>query len=169
MRVGLIGHTRKVWAPVGIKVKQAREYKREWSYLNLAVNVSTGQLHWDWTPNMKGESISPVVQQWQTHGAEIIVWDGARGHRGTAYTDLSLKFIVQPPYSPELNPVERIFEYLRDKVEGEVYGTILDKKKAIEATLNALSSNPTQILGLVGWQWIHDALAPFHFSNTVFP
>ena len=31
-------------------------------------------------------------------------------------------------YSPHLNPSERDFEYLRSKVEGQVYGTIAAKK-----------------------------------------
>ena len=54
MRVGLIGQIRRVWAPRGVKVVQVLEYKRAWAYLNLAVNGLTGQLHWDWTENMKG-------------------------------------------------------------------------------------------------------------------
>jgi len=168
MRVGLIGQTRKVWAPVGVKVKQAREYKREWSYLNLAVNVLTSQVHWDWTSNMKGESIAPIVKQWEKQGVEVIVWDGARGHYGAAYTDLTLKLIVQPPYSPELNPVERVFEYLRDKVEGTVYGTIAAKKEVVEAELKKLVSAPDKIRSLTSWLWIQNAVTTFSNPNTVF-
>ena len=166
MRVGLMGQTKKVWAPVGVKVKQAREYKREWSYLNLAVNVFTGQTYWDWTTNMKGESIAPIVRQWEKQGVEVIVWDGARGHRGATYEQLNSKRIVQPPYSPELNPVERIFEFLRDKVEGKVYGTIVTKKEAVEAELKKLISD--KICSLTGWAWIKQAITLPCEPNTVF-
>jgi hypothetical protein len=67
------------------------EYKREWAYLNLAINGLTGQLRWDWTGNMKGESIAPVVQQWAEDGVEVVVWDRARGHRGPAYQEVAVK------------------------------------------------------------------------------
>jgi hypothetical protein len=168
MRVGLMGQVRRVWAPRGVKVEQVLEYKREWAYLNLAVNGLTGQLRWDWTANMKSVSIAPVVQQWEGQGVEVVVWDGARGHHGPAYADVSVKLIKQPPYSPELNPAERVFEYLRAEIEGRVYGTITAKKAAIEAELTALASAPDKIRRLAGWDWIRQSVAGLRQSNTVF-
>ena len=67
---------------------------------------------------MKSISIAPVLENWSEQGWEIVVWDRARSHRGSAYDDVKVQRIEQPPYSPQLNPAERIFEYLRDKVEG---------------------------------------------------
>jgi len=159
MRVGLIGQVRRVWAPRGIKVEQAVEYKYEWEYLNLAVNGLTGELRWDWTENMKGESIAPVIKQWTDEGVDTIVWDRARGHRGVAYQDVNAKLIEQPPYSPELNPAERVFEYLRSKIEGRVYGTIVVKKQAVEMELRRLSAAPEKIIGLAGWEWIRQSVS----------
>jgi hypothetical protein len=167
MRVGLIGQVRRVWAPRGVKVVQVLEYKREWAYLNLAINGLTGQLRWDWTENMKGQSIAPVVQQWAEDGVEVVVWDRARGHRGPAYREVMVKLIEQPPYSPELNPAERVFEYLRSKVEGRVYGTIAAKKQAIEAEVRGLAATPDKIRSLAGWDWIHQSVAGLWQSNTV--
>jgi transposase len=167
MRVGLMGQVRRVWAPRGVKVEQVVEYKREWAYLNLAVNGLTGQLRWDWTENMKGESIAPVVKQWAEQGVEVVVWDRARGHRGPAYAEVSVKLIEQPPYSPQLNPAERVFQYLRDKIEGLVYGTIAAKKAAIEAELRALSSARDRIRSLAGWDWIRQSVAGLWLPNTV--
>ena len=154
MRTGLIGQIRRVWAPRGVKVRQAVEYKREWAYLNLAVNGLTGQLHWDWTTNMKGESIAPVVKGWERVGVSVVVWDRARGHRGPAYGDVHVQRIEQPPYAPELNPAERVFEYLRDRIEGRVYGTLLAKQEAIETELAMLAADPERIRSLAGWDWI---------------
>lgn len=168
MRVGLIGQVRRVWAPRGVKVEQVLEYKYSWAYLNLAVNGLTGQLRWDWTENMKGVSIAPIVQQWAEQGVQVVVWDRARGHRGPAYAEVSVKLIEQPPYSPELNPAERVFEYLRAKIEGQVYGTIAAKKAAVEAELRALASAPDKIRRLAGWDWICQSVAGLLQSNTVF-
>jgi hypothetical protein len=167
MRVGLIGQVRRVWAPRGVKVVQVMEYQREWAYLNLAVNGLTGQLRWDWTENMKGASLAPVVQQWAEEGVEVVVWDRARGHRGPAYQEVSVKLIEQPPCSPELNPAERVFEYLRGKVEGQVYGTIAAKKTVVEAELRKLRAAPDTIRSLAGWDWIRQSVAGLWQVNTV--
>jgi transposase len=167
MRVGLIGQVQRVWAPRGVKVRQAVEYKREWAYLNLAVSGLTGQLHWDWTTNMKGASIAPVVKSWEAAGVAVIVWDRARGHRGPAYAEVHIRRIEQPPYSPELNPAERVFEYLRDKVEGRVYGTLEAKQRAIEAELAQLAVAPERVKSLAGWEWIRQSLSQLGL-NMVF-
>lgn len=159
MRVGLIGSVRRVWASVGVKVVQLLEYKYEWAYLNLAVNGLTGALLWDWTPNMKGASIAPVVEAWAEQGVDAVVWDRARGHRGPAYEDCSVTRIEQPPYSPELNPAERVFEYLRGRVEGVVYGTVANKQQAVERELKKLAGNPEAVKSIAGWQWIQDSIS----------
>lgn len=168
MRVGLIGQVRRVWAPRGVKVVQVVEYKREWAYLNLAVNGVTGQVHWGWTENMKGVSIAPVVKQWGEDDVSVIVWDRARGHRGPAYVDVPVQFIEQPPYSPELNPAERVFEYLRGKVEGRGYDTMDAKKDVIEAELKLLAAAPERLKSLAGWDWIRESVNSLSSPNTVF-
>ena len=159
MRVGLIGSVRRVWASVGVKVVQFLEYKHEWVYLNLAVNGLSGVLLWDWKSNMKATSIAPVVQAWSEQGVRAVVWDRARGHRGPAYEDAAVKRIEQPPYSPELNPAERVFEYLRDRIEGVVYGTVANKQHAVERELKKLADDPDAVKRIAGWQWIHDSVS----------
>jgi transposase len=159
MRVGLIGQVRRVWAPRGFKVEQLVECKYEWAYLNLAVNGLTGQLHWGWTEDMKGESIAAVVKGWEGAGVKVLVWDGARGHHGAAYEGVAVKRITQPAYSPQLNPAERVFQYLRAEIEGRVYGTIAAKKKAVEAKLAELAKEPERVKSLAGWDWIRESVS----------
>jgi transposase len=89
---------------------------------------------------MKAVSFA-MVKQWGEGSASVIVWDRARGHRGPAYVDVPVQLVEQPPYSPELNPAERVFEYLRDKVEGRGYDTMDAKKQAIEAELSTQFRN----------------------------
>jgi len=158
MRVGLIGQVRRVWAPRGVKVRQKVEFKYEWEYLNLAVNGLEGTLYWEWTPNMKSEEIAKVVVHWQAKGIEIMVWDRAPGHRGKEVKKVGVKLIEQPPYSPELNPSERVFEELRRKVEGKVYGDIEAKKAAIERELQQLAADPEKVKSLTGWTWIRQSV-----------
>lgn len=168
MRVGLIGQVRRVWAPRGVKVRQKVEFKYEWEYLNLAVNGLEGTLYWEWTPNMKSEEIAKVVVHWQAKGIEIMVWDRAPGHRGKEVKKVGVKLIEQPPYSPELNPSERVFEELRRKVEGKVYGDIEAKKAAIERELQQLAADPEKVKSLTGWTWIRQSVDSLHNAFMAF-
>lgn len=165
MRLGLIGQVRRRWAPRGVKIRQPVEFTYEWTYLNLAVDPLEGTLKWDWTSDMKAESIAPVLESWEdTQGdsqgdsLEAIVWDGARGHQGEKYDEVNACRIQQPPYSPELQPVERIFQYLRARIEGIVYGELDAKKEAVEDELRKLAARPEKVQSLTCWDWIEKAL-----------
>jgi transposase len=137
---------------------QEVEYKREGAYLNLAVNGLRGKMMWAWTENMKAESMGPVVAKWSQRRVGFLVWDRARGHRGSVYSSLRLQRIEQPPYSPELNPAERVFEYLRAEIEGKIYGTIAAKKDAVEGALEKLAADPEKVKSWTGWQWIRESV-----------
>lgn len=165
MRLGLIGQVRRRWAPRGVKIRQPVEFAYEWSYLNLAVDPMEGVLKWSWTSDMKAESIAPVLEGWEKT-LEAIVWDGAKGHQGEEYDEIEVCRIQQPPYSPELQPVERIFEYLRARIEGIVYGALEAKKEAVERELRKLAACPETVRSLTCWDWIEEALAQSTDSKT---
>ena len=169
MRVGLIGQVRRRWAPRGVKIRQQVEFTYKWTYLNLAVDPMEGILKWDWTSDMKAESIAPVLKSWSEApesspegslegSLEAIVWDGAKGHQGAEYDEVEACRIQQPPYSPELQPAERVFEYLRARIEGIVYGALDAKKEAVERELRKLTACPEKVRSLTCWDWIEKAL-----------
>ena len=71
---------------------------------------------------MRGEDIaSALAELGDETDVGAVVWDGARGHKGQQAQDVGLLLIVQPPYSPELNPAERVFEEVRRWIEGRMY------------------------------------------------
>ena len=121
---------------------------------------------WSWIDSMKSERIAAAVnglKQQTDMGA--LVWDGARGHRSKLVESVGLPAIVQPPYSPELNPAERVFEEVRRWVEGRLYRCIEDKVEAVNSYLEQLESDPARVRSLVGWGWIEDnvRILPAHF------
>ena len=64
-----------------------------------------------------------------------------------------------PPFSPELNPAERVFEEVRRRVEGRLWDSLHDKMAAVEAFLSELAADPARVRRLAGWEWITTALA----------
>lgn len=159
LRVGLMGTVRRVLAPRGVKVRQRVQMARKWRYLVLAVDGRQGRLYWGWSPSMKSVDLAPTVQDWNAAGVQAVVWDGATGHGGPEVAEIGLPRIKLPPVSPELNPTERVFEYIRDRIEGHMYDTIDDKVAKVEEILAELAVTPARVQSLAGWDWIHDALA----------
>ncbi len=156
MRLGLISQVRKVWAPIGVKIVQKIQITYTYIYLHLAVDGINGTIDWIWAENMKQESVVKAVEAWQRVGIDALVWDGAPSHRGNAVKVLNPVLIIQPPYSPELNPAERVFEAVRAEVEGRVYATITDKREVVEQFLRELLASPERIQKLAGGAWIQE-------------
>jgi DDE superfamily endonuclease len=159
MRLGLVGTTRRRWGIRGVKIVQPLQRRYEWSYLVLLVDGERGRLWWIWQPTMKSDHLLASLDQlWQASAIPALVWDGAPAHRERRVRALGLPLVELPPYSPELNPPERIFEEVRRHVEGEVYATLADKQAAVEAYLQELAADPDRVRSLAGWDWIHDAI-----------
>ena len=115
MRVGLRGMVRRVWGRRGVKVVQRVQLAYRWMYLFLVVDGRRGRLSWTWIDSMRSEAIASAVRglRMQTDMGAL-VWDGARGHRAEEVQRVGLPTIVQPPYSPELNPAERVLRRFAD-------------------------------------------------------
>lgn len=160
MRVGLHGTTRRVWGRRGVKVVQPLQIVYRWRYLVLAVDGRNGHLWWTWEETMRAADLLPAVDalKEQTPLAAL-VWDRAPAHRDAQIHALGLPLIEQPPYAPELNPAERVFEHLRAQIEGTVYPSLDAKVAAVDALLEDLDAHPARVKSLAGWAWIDDTLA----------
>jgi hypothetical protein len=160
LRLGLRGTSRRVWGRRGVKVRQRLQLTYEWCYLFAAVDGQAGRIWWNWTPSMKAEALWPTIAGIREMDIlDALVWDNAPGHRDDDVTDLDLAFVGLPPYSPELNPAERLFEEVRRRVEGRVYATLDAKVADVQAFLEELDADPARVRRLCGWDWINAAIA----------
>ncbi len=98
-----------------------------------------------------------MLRRWD---ADAVVWDGAGAHRGKQLRDLPIVRIFLPPYSPELNPAERVLEEVRRRAEGRVYDSLDAKQAEVEACLQELAADPERVTRLCGWEWIPAACRP---------
>ncbi|MBA2557401.1 MAG: transposase [Chloroflexi bacterium] len=159
MRVGLRGTVRRVWGRRGVKIHQVVQFTYEWRYLFLVVDGRGGQLHWCWLDSMAAPDVQAAVGGVRQHTqVRALVWDGAPSHRDADVRAVDLALIDLPPYSPELNPAERIFQELRRAIEGRVYATLDDKVAAVEAELAKLEADPARVRSIADWDWINEAV-----------
>jgi DDE superfamily endonuclease len=160
LRLGLRGTTRRVWGRRGVKVRQRLQVKYEWRYLFAAVDGQAGRIWWNWVPSMKAAALWPTIAGIQEMGIlDGLVWDNAPSHHDDEITDLDLAFVGLPPYSPELNPAERLFEEIRRRFEGKVYATLDAKVADVQAFLEEWDADPPRVRRLCGWDWINAAIA----------
>src|SRR5688572_10200966 len=118
---------------------------------------------------MKAADLVPVMEALRANAPlDAIVWDGASSHRDDAVRAVGVPVIGLPPYSPELNPAERLFEEIRRHVEGRVYATLDDKVADVQAFLERLDADPPRVRSLCDWDWIATAIAslPTHLANA---
>lgn len=159
MRVGLRGTTRRVWGIRGVKVRQLVQTAYQWRYLALAVDGRAGRLWWTWAASLKAAEVWATVEALREEtDLAALVWDRARSHQDAVVRGVALPLIEQPPYAPELNPAERVFAYLRARIEGRVYASLAEKVAAVDAILETLDADPDRVRSLAGWRWIMDAL-----------
>lgn len=119
-RVGQQGTTTRVWARRGTRPRAVRDTRYEWAYLFGAVCPQRGTGAGLVLPRADTEAMTlhlAEIAAMVTPGAHaVLVLDGAGWHRGgDLVVPPNLTLLKLPPYAPELNPAENIWEYLRKK------------------------------------------------------
>jgi transposase len=70
---------------------------------------------------------------------------------------LDILLIFQPPYSPELNPIERVWQYIKQKLSWGLYDNLDEIKEKVRSFLEEFSSET--IASIAGLDYILSALA----------
>jgi hypothetical protein len=135
---------------------QRRQIEYRWTYLLLVVDALAGVLRWRWIAGMRQDELRPALEAWQLAG---IVWDGAGADKGKRLSALATKRVRLPPYSPELNPAERVFEAVRRHTEGRVFTMLDAKQEATERCPRTLTNEAGRVRRMCGQAWLREALA----------
>jgi transposase len=117
-RFGTQGTITRVWAPKGSRPRAVRQNGREWLYVLMAVCVGTGAASALIMPELNTGVLNLFLEQFSrelpTGVHAVLIWDGAGYHTsGDLVVPSNVSLIQLPPYSPELNPVENLWHYLR--------------------------------------------------------
>lgn len=158
-RFGRINDPRRCWAPAGIRPIVGRRIVREYTYAFAAVSPHDGVLDSLVLPTVDAETMSFFLTEVaRRHASEFILMllDGAGWH--TAH-DLvvpeNMRIAPLPPYSPELNPTEHVWDLLR---EHSFANLVFDTMDAVEdqlvTGLAALEADPPRVQHTTGFPWI---------------
>ncbi len=65
--------------------------------------------------------------------------------------------LFQPPYSPQVNPIERFWKKLKRKLRWKLFENLDELRERLSKELNKLT--PELIHSVSGWQFIREALS----------
>ena len=93
----------------------------------------------------------------------ILQVDNGRFHKGKALiVPENVILVFQPPYCPELNPIERLWEYLKADLKWAAFKTLEQLQIKVDQLLAELT--PDIVASVTGYPFILDALSAL---NTV--
>jgi transposase len=162
-RFGRLSDPRTCWAPAPLRPIVKKALIREYKYEYAAVSPWDGQLDYMTSEKMNTESMNYFLKQVsQAHSQEYIVMilDGASSHKcKELQIPEEMALLYLPPYSPELNPTEQIWNVLRrNSFANKVFDSLEAATSQAENGLAQIASNSKALKSLTNWRWINDIL-----------
>ncbi len=158
-RVGQQGTLTRIWARRGTRPRAPRDRRYAWAYLFGAVCPERATGAALVLPYANTEAMNLHLQEISRRVASgahaVLVLDGAGWH-GAAALEVpgNITLLPLPPYSPELNPVENVWQYLR---QNQLSLRVWDDYAAIVATCckawNALVAMPDRLASITRREW----------------
>jgi transposase len=117
-RFGQQGTLTRVWARRGSRPRRRRQNGRESLYVLTATCASSGAAFGLVMPELNTAVVNRFLQEFSRQLAPgvhaVLLWDNAPYHvSGDLVVPANVSLIGLLPYSPELNPVENLWHYLR--------------------------------------------------------
>jgi hypothetical protein len=155
-RFGRLSNPQRCWAPKPIRPLVTQGVVREYVYAYAAVSPEGGCLDWMMVPTMRTPEASEFLEAVADNHPEqfiVMVWDGAPSHRsGELHVPDNMALVRLPPYAPELNPVEHLWDEIREKHFANRVFDSLDAVTAQASTaLAAWADSPAAVRSLTGW------------------
>jgi putative transposase len=132
---------------------------REYTYLFGAISPHDGALDTLILPEVNAEAMSLFLAEVAERHCQdriLMVLDGAGWHRARELTvPPNMRLLFLPPYSPELNPMEHVWEEIREKWFPNLVFQSLEavEDRLVEAVLY-LESHRQLVASITGFDWI---------------
>ena len=138
-----------------------RQVVRQSLYAFVAVCPELGKLTALILPEANTEMRNLFLKEMADDFSEnlvIMIVDRAAWHGSqTLEIPENIELIKQPPYSPELNPVEHIWEDLREKeFHNRALGSLDEVEEALCCGINRLADNPAGLRSMTHFPYLQN-------------
>lgn len=153
-RVGLVGCSGRRLSSRGVRPVSPAQREYKWTFLWQALCPADGA-----AVLMKSTHLctltfnyflTAVSEKWPDC-IVVLVLDGAAYHfSGGVEVPANVRLVKLPPYSPELNPVERMWLEMRRALKGTVFSTLEEAENAAIGKLDGMTEDEVKSLA-AGW------------------
>lgn len=162
-RFGLHTETRRVWITKGVRPTVRRQTRYEWDYLYGALEVVEGRAEFLHLPTVNLDCNALFLEHLRSSDPQaehVVIADQAGFHLrpGDPRLPEGVHVVLLPPYSPELNPCEQLWDVLKD-TEGfanALFESIDKLRAALLPGLRRFWEDSSRVLSLIGRPWMHD-------------
>jgi len=162
-RFGRISDPRRCWCPKPVRPLCNAMVTQEYTYAYAAVSVADGALDTLILPRMDSDCMQIFLDEVASRHPDdriLMVLDGAGCHVAQSLAvPKNMRLLRLPPYAPELNPVEHLWDELREKSFGNLVFESLDAlEDHLEVSLRMMEYDPQRVHSIVAWPWIMKSL-----------
>jgi transposase len=159
-RLGLLPVVRGVWAPKGQRPIAPLRRRYEWLYVYGFVRPSTGHSWWCLLPTVNTRAFALALATFArdegldaTHRAVVLIdqagWHVSHDLRVPDGIDL----VWLPPYSPELQPAERLWPLVDEPVVNQVFPNLDALETVLVDRCRTLEADPQRLHAHTGYHW----------------
>jgi transposase len=160
-RFGEQNTTTRVWATKGSRPRVVKQQQFDYAYLFGAVCPATGETEALIAPWVNKEIMQQhlelISKRTQAERHAVVIMDGAGWHTDDIANEIdNLSIIKLPPYSPELNPVEQVWSWLRQHcLANRCFNGYEDIIHACSDAWNQFVADVQQVKKLCSRDWIN--------------
>jgi transposase len=134
----------------------------DYGYLSVALNPRSGELFALLLPDMTIESFQAFVDEFSefvgSQASVRLITDGAAAAHRSRRLAVKERIVLEhlPAYSPELNPVERLFKELRARLKNRVFETLSEVEAAVIEAIKPYLTNRSMVKKLTFYKWVNN-------------
>ena len=159
-RLGLQPIYRKVWAKRGSRPLATAIPRYEWLYLYGFVCPQTGQTYWLLLPTVNIAVFNLALADFARdigagpHKQIVLVLDGAGWHHSAEVViPAGLHFEFLPPYSPELQPAERLWPLTNEGIANQNWKDLATLEAAQSERCLEVSKQTALVSAMTCYKW----------------
>ncbi|MFN6466465.1 MAG: IS630 family transposase [Nostoc sp. DedVER02] len=159
-RLGLKTLTGKVITACGVKPTVPVKWERENFWIYGAIEPFTGQHFQQEYPKLNGDYFQQFLDWLSQQLGEdyaILQIDQAPAHiSGAINWPENIIPLLQPPHSPELNPIERLWQFLKKPLKNELFSSLQDLRNRVQQLFEQLTFD--EVISISSYNFILEAL-----------
>lgn len=165
-RFGQQGTNSRVWGMRGSRPSLPRQNQHKWTYLFGAACPETGEAVGWLMPVANTEVMKRYLQEMSRElGSDVhalLVLDQAGWHTTSKLAvPENISLLPLPPRSPELNPMETIWRFMRQRyLSNRVFPDQDNLETEVGIAWSRLTDIPDNIRSICNFSWIKQALQP---------